>query len=188
MDVQVIANPFGQPPWLTQRCTTSGPGVPTTSSTPLPGERAPLGRQGLPRRWWHDPHPLPGHWDKLSAGRRAENLPALNSALILVTVEEFVRRGKAMAEHFSPAEQIVIAAFARGATVDLPGDELNRTVRAEVLTRLLTGSIRVAQGSRPALRLIGAHITGPFDLAGVSVTAPIKLEQCLFDEIGRAHV
>ncbi|MYS20904.1 MULTISPECIES: hypothetical protein [unclassified Streptomyces] len=55
-------------------------------------------------------------------------------------------------------------------------------MRAELLVRLLTGEFPVPPGARPALKVVGAHISGTFDLEGLAVAAPIRLDQSLFDE------
>lgn len=86
------------------------------------------------------------------------------------------------AEKLTPAERLIVAAFPHGKTVDLPLDEKGRTVRADLLARLLTGAFDLPAGARPALKVIGARITGVLDLEGARITAPIRLEHSLFEE------
>ena len=83
---------------------------------------------------------------------------------------------------FSPAEQRIVDAFLEGTTVDLPLDDEQRTVRAHVLSQLLTGGLGVRSGSRSAMKIVGARITGVLDLESTAVDAAIELRQCLFEK------
>ncbi|WP_132836159.1 hypothetical protein [Streptomyces sp. BK205] len=87
-----------------------------------------------------------------------------------------------MEEDLTSAERLVIAAFPEGATVDLPEDEAQRTIRGELLVNVLTGLFPLPSGARPALKIVGARISGKFILEGLTIDAPIRFEQCLFEE------
>ncbi|WP_128984020.1 membrane-associated oxidoreductase [Streptomyces roseicoloratus] len=92
----------------------------------------------------------------------------------------------------SPAELRVWHAFPRGVPVDLrtsddedaadgAGWGPERTVRAEVLrTLLLDGPLQETE--IPALRLAGARITGPLDLAYGTIEHALHLNGCYFEE------
>ncbi len=56
-----------------------------------------------------------------------------------------------------------------------------RTVRAWVLARLLLAGPEAKPGRVAALKLRGAHITGPLNLAGGQVRVYVQLETCRFD-------
>ncbi|MCF2530394.1 oxidoreductase [Yinghuangia soli] len=56
-----------------------------------------------------------------------------------------------------------------------------RTVRAEVLSRLLLGAAESVPGRMPALDLVGARITGNLHLRGARVDAYVALRGCHFD-------
>ncbi|GAA1083637.1 oxidoreductase [Kitasatospora arboriphila] len=56
-----------------------------------------------------------------------------------------------------------------------------RTVRAEVLARLLLSGPAPAPGRVAALKLNGAYVAGPLSLAGASLTHYIELHGCRFD-------
>ena len=79
------------------------------------------------------------------------------------------------------AERLVVDAFSSGKVVDMPLIQDERIVRAAVISRLLAGAIP-AEGSLPALRIIGAHFTGRLELDGAAISVPIELEQCSFEE------
>jgi hypothetical protein len=57
-----------------------------------------------------------------------------------------------------------------------------RTVRAEVLADLLTGTRYTGAGRPRALKLGGARITGSLDLEGATLACPLLLRDCHFDE------
>jgi hypothetical protein len=85
-------------------------------------------------------------------------------------------------------ERRVWQAFARGEPVDLgPGDPTDewgpqRTVRAEVIVRLLLGAVPAEPGYTPKLALAGARITGAIDLSGGTVSCELRLTRCWLDE------
>jgi hypothetical protein len=57
-------------------------------------------------------------------------------------------------------------------------DLRERTVRAEVIARLLLGGCPERAGFVPAVRLHGAYITGRLDLSGGTVGCELRLERC----------
>ena len=59
----------------------------------------------------------------------------------------------------------------------------DRTIRAEVIRGLLLGSQKPGQGAVSAIRLIGARIMGPLDLAHAEFSYPVYLESCWFEKI-----
>ncbi|MER7181355.1 oxidoreductase [Streptomyces hyaluromycini] len=86
-------------------------------------------------------------------------------------------------------------AFPAGRAVDLragaPGDDQvaeggqwgpERTVRAPVIAALMLGSHSGQPGAVPCLRLAGARIVGPLDLAGAQLAYALWLEECWFEE------
>jgi hypothetical protein len=81
------------------------------------------------------------------------------------------------------AEQLLWKAFPRGARVDLGGSRAGTppVIRAEVIAALLLGAIPAEPGSAAGIRLRGASVTGPLELAGGTVTRPLVCEDCLFD-------
>ncbi|GAA3816763.1 oxidoreductase [Sphaerisporangium flaviroseum] len=109
-----------------------------------------------------------------------------------------------MADTETAAERALMSAFRRGGQVDLrtgrPGEDdpangrkwdVERTVRAEVIARLVLSASAPDDGRIPALRLAGARITGPLDLDHSQITCPVELEDCHFDDdvlLNRAQV
>jgi hypothetical protein len=98
-------------------------------------------------------------------------------------------------EKLSGAERRLVAAAAKGTMADLrTGDAeaddpktgakwgTGRQIRAELLTELLTGQRN--PGGRPAriIKLTGARITGSLDLEAATLTCPLVLQDCYFDE------
>ncbi|GAA0225197.1 oxidoreductase [Saccharothrix mutabilis subsp. mutabilis] len=75
-------------------------------------------------------------------------------------------------------EESLRAAFAVGRRVrfDAKKPKVDRTVRGELLSSLL---VEPLPGS--ALRLVGAHVTGPFALEGLTVTQIVDFVDCTFD-------
>jgi hypothetical protein len=87
------------------------------------------------------------------------------------------------------AEQLLWKAFPRGAPVDLGGspDGAPPVIRAEVIAALLLGAVPAEPGSAAGIRLRGASVTGPLELAGGTVAQPLICEDCRFDaELGLA--
>ncbi|MFG6192070.1 hypothetical protein [Nonomuraea sp. JJY05] len=78
-----------------------------------------------------------------------------------------------------PAERAVAEAVPHGREVDLRSGDLDPVVRAQALAEVLLGE---HDGPKPALRLIGARITGLLHLAFAEIGFPVTLEQCAFDE------
>ncbi|MFI7231323.1 hypothetical protein ACIBO5_49685 [Nonomuraea angiospora] len=78
-----------------------------------------------------------------------------------------------------PAERAVAEALPHGGQVDLRSGDLDPAVRAQALAEVLLGE---HHGPKPALRLVGARITGLLHLAFAEIGFPITLEQCAFDE------
>jgi hypothetical protein len=81
------------------------------------------------------------------------------------------------------AEQLLWKAFPRGAWVDLGGSPAGAppVIRAEVIAALLLGAVPAEPGSAAGIRLRGATVAGPLELAGGTVTQPLVCEGCLFD-------
>ncbi|HEY9370125.1 oxidoreductase [Streptomyces sp.] len=86
-------------------------------------------------------------------------------------------------------------AFPEGRRVDLrtgtPEDDhvagggqwgSERTVRAAVIAALLLGANTTQAGAVACLRLAGARISGPLNLAGALIGHPLWLEDCWFEE------
>ncbi|RAY13830.1 hypothetical protein DPM19_18280 [Actinomadura craniellae] len=74
-------------------------------------------------------------------------------------------------------------AYPTGAMVelgpDLPAEPApGRTVRAEVVCRLLLGAVERRPGHVPAIRLRGAYLTGRIDVMGGTVDCEFRLEFC----------
>ena len=95
----------------------------------------------------------------------------------------------------SESEQRVMAAVVSGELVDLRSSDLGvddlaraaeggpeRTVRAEVLARLLWGNLTRGGRRHRAIRICGARITGLLDLEAASLVCPLYLNACFFDE------
>jgi hypothetical protein len=93
-------------------------------------------------------------------------------------------------------ERALWAAFARGDRVDLrtgaadeddPRDGSawgpSRSVRGQVLASLLRGAQATTPAEPAAVRLVGARITGPFDVSGATVAVPLSLESCHVDQM-----
>src|SRR5258708_4618137 len=59
----------------------------------------------------------------------------------------------------------------------------DRTIRAEVIRGLLLRSREPGQSAGPAIRLMGARIVGPLDLAHANFSYPLYLEHCWFEKI-----
>jgi hypothetical protein len=57
-----------------------------------------------------------------------------------------------------------------------------RSVRGAVLAALLRGAVPVEPGRAAAVRLVGARVTGPFDVSGATVAVPVSLDGCHLDE------
>lgn len=97
----------------------------------------------------------------------------------------------------SAAERRVWDAYRRGERCVLGGDAApdrslpdvdegagwgpERTVRAEVLARLLVGGPEPLPGRTPALDLAGARVTGDLNLRGARVDAYVELRGCRFE-------
>jgi hypothetical protein len=94
-------------------------------------------------------------------------------------------------DELSAAERMLVSAAAVGTAVDLRVGDANlddpahgaqwdagRTVRAQLLVELLTGT-RTAQGGRiPAVKLYGARIIGDLDLEAAQLVCPLLLHGC----------
>ncbi|MEV4216828.1 hypothetical protein [Nonomuraea sp. NPDC049725] len=57
-----------------------------------------------------------------------------------------------------------------------------RTVRAEVIAKLLLGARETGTGTVPAVRLTGARITGPLEIVGGTVDHELVLHGCYLDD------
>ena len=79
-------------------------------------------------------------------------------------------------------ERRLWAAYPTGGRVDV-GSATDRTVRAEVIARLLLGARAPRPGCVPAVRLRGAKITGPLDISGGTVGCELRLERCELAEV-----
>ena len=86
-------------------------------------------------------------------------------------------------DKLSAPERALWQAFPRGELVDLTGARTvrARTVRAEVIARLLLGIVPSEPGQIAAVRLDGARITGTLGLGHATVATPIRLRTCEFD-------
>jgi hypothetical protein len=104
-------------------------------------------------------------------------------------------------DDLTASEARVWAAFRRGEACDLRtrerrtrregttaeahgearGEDAARTVRAEVLARLLLDGPPGEPGKVASLKLFGAHVTGSLNLAGGHVTPYVELRGCRFD-------
>ncbi|MEU8513727.1 hypothetical protein AB0C76_19360 [Kitasatospora sp. NPDC048722] len=97
--------------------------------------------------------------------------------------------------NWTDTEQLLRHAYRRGERLDLrTGDTRaddparsaawprRRTVRAEVLTRLLLQGPAPEPGRLPRLDLMGARISGRLDLTGAQIGVPAKFHSCGFAE------
>lgn len=95
-------------------------------------------------------------------------------------------------------ERALWKAFPRGAPVDLrSGDSAeddpakgnawnaHRVVRAEVVTALLLGAGDLEKGCAPAIRLVGARITGRLDVMAAEISHALVLSRCWLDHAPR---
>lgn len=80
------------------------------------------------------------------------------------------------------AERSLWAAYPTGGRVDV-GSAADRTVRAEVIARLLLGARTAKPGCVPAVRLRGALISGCLDVSGGTVGCELRLEACELAEV-----
>lgn len=81
----------------------------------------------------------------------------------------------------SDTERAVCDAFGTGTLVDVRGRQ-DPVVRSEVVRFLLLGGAPAEAGNLPALRLVGAHVTGELAVEHADITVPISLHGCQFDE------
>ncbi|ASO23157.1 cytoskeletal protein CcmA (bactofilin family) [Actinoalloteichus hoggarensis] len=91
-----------------------------------------------------------------------------------------------MADHVKHAdltepELAVLRCFAGGDVLRLPDGDGTRSIRGAFLSGLLTGLYRVRPTGIPALRLIGARVTGELNLEAAEVRHLIDLRDCRFD-------
>ncbi|RJL31724.1 hypothetical protein [Bailinhaonella thermotolerans] len=80
----------------------------------------------------------------------------------------------------SEPERALWAAFPHGGLVDLQGT--GQEVRAEFVSELLLGGRTPAAGRVPAVRVLGARVTGPLDVSYAQLNAPVLMRGCEFDE------
>ncbi len=102
----------------------------------------------------------------------------------------------AAVDELTEPEQRLCQAIVTGATVDLRAGEPSRddpsqgaawdaarTVRAELLVELLTGTRKPeAAPSARALKLLGARITGTLDLEAATLVCPLLLQDCWLEQ------
>jgi hypothetical protein len=84
-------------------------------------------------------------------------------------------------DKLSAPERALWQAFPRGELVDLTKARgvRARSIRGEVISSLLLGNDPGAhQGHVPAIRIEGARITGPLDLANAVIPGPVVLRHC----------
>ncbi|WP_336209593.1 hypothetical protein [Nonomuraea sp. LPB2021202275-12-8] len=83
---------------------------------------------------------------------------------------------------FAPVQ--VGAGSPAGANAPVDGDSWGpeRTVRAQVIASLLLGAREAGTGAVPAVRLVGARITGPLQILGGAVEHELVLSGCHLDE------
>jgi len=90
------------------------------------------------------------------------------------------------------------AAFPGGVPVDLRSGDLDeddpvnagcwgadRVVRAEVVMALLLGAGDLEKGRAPAIRLVGARISGRLDVMAAGISHALVLSRCRLDEAPR---
>jgi hypothetical protein len=82
----------------------------------------------------------------------------------------------------SEPERRLWAAYPTGERVDVAA-AADRTVRAEVIARLLLGARAPKPGRVPAVRLRGARIAGRLDVSGGTVGCELRLERCELAEV-----
>ncbi|APU18013.1 MULTISPECIES: hypothetical protein [Actinoalloteichus] len=92
-----------------------------------------------------------------------------------------------MADHvrhadLTDSELAVLNCFAGGDVHRLPDADGARSLRGGFLSGLLTGLYRVRPRGIPALRLIGARVTGRLNLEAAEVKHLVDLRDCHFDE------
>ncbi|MBE1533496.1 hypothetical protein [Actinomadura algeriensis] len=81
-------------------------------------------------------------------------------------------------------ERRIVSSIDAGEPVDLSGaDVVHRTLRAEWLSELLTTAPPSTGGRVRPVRIRGARITGPLDLEACTLTRPLLLEECHFDDV-----
>ncbi|WP_128428670.1 oxidoreductase [Streptomyces cyaneus] len=98
-------------------------------------------------------------------------------------------------DELTPPERELWNAFPEGRQVDLRPGEADgdppvaggqwgpeRTVRASVIAALLLGANSGEAGAVARLRLTGARVTGPLDLAGAQIGHALWVAGCWFDE------
>lgn len=96
-------------------------------------------------------------------------------------------------DDLNEAEKAVWGGFARGELVDLRDGRAGgaaggaawgseRTVRAEVITRLMLGANSGEKGFVPGVWLAGSRITGGIALSFADVSHALLLEDCFFEE------
>ncbi|MQA85337.1 MAG: hypothetical protein GEV03_12100 [Streptosporangiales bacterium] len=92
----------------------------------------------------------------------------------------------------SDAERRLWEAYPAGAVVDLRAGhdhgagsatekDPDKTVRAELIARLLLGARTPEAGRNPGVRLVGARISGTLDLSSVQVDTPLLIQHSVFD-------
>ncbi|MEU6235726.1 oxidoreductase [Kitasatospora sp. NPDC047058] len=97
-------------------------------------------------------------------------------------------------QDWSPTEQALWEAFRQGDVYDLRSGDAGqddpfgdavwgpaRTVRAEVLARLLLAGPAAAPGRVASLRLTGVLVTGALNLAGGTIAQYVELHDCRFE-------
>jgi hypothetical protein len=113
-------------------------------------------------------------------------------------VASFPQDGYVIVDDLSELEQVVWAAFPRGAWVDasatcrMDGNgqheksrESSQVIRAELIKALLLGACPVEPGNAPAIRLRGVLVSGELDLRGAVLNYPLICEDCAFDSLLR---
>ncbi|MBC6471145.1 hypothetical protein [Actinomadura alba] len=98
-------------------------------------------------------------------------------------------------DELTEPERALWRAFPRGEEVDLrvgaaeaddPSDDTGwgaeRTVRAEVITALLTGAVQPEPGHVPGMYLTGARVAGRLRLAHAEIIWPVRMRSCSFAE------
>lgn len=98
-------------------------------------------------------------------------------------------------EELSTAERALLDAATVGILLDLRAEDArldnpsrgagwgyDRTIRAELLARLVTGNLPAYGGQPRGVKLRGARITGPLDLQGCALASPLLLQDCHIEQ------
>ncbi|MCD0448343.1 hypothetical protein LO762_03910 [Actinocorallia sp. API 0066] len=85
-------------------------------------------------------------------------------------------------EGLTEAERRLWECYPEGRPLDLSREAGDRTVRAQVLAALLLGATEARSGRVPGVRLRGARITGRLELRAATITCPVVVTDCVFEQ------